>query len=407
MELEKILKEKHELFIEESIEKGAKDGDLNIPAKEDLAVSPYEKTIVHKYQAIISDMGIARSEALSSVNEGIISTLKKEKESVTPVVIDTEVEKLDTLEKDDLRKEEEIYLEGVKEIQNSAGFVSADSNKKLGAREFKKVCVKYKREHTDKGGIKPWQMMLLLAFIGLAEVAINFEVFKQFKENLIFTMLMALSLCIAVPYLAHSTGQLIKQLKDKIVGNSIVALLFTLITTGVFWKVADLRLEDETLSSESFYIFLGLSVLLYFVGVYASYNSFDSSKAFYSAYLKNEEVVAVFKKEDEKRAFNLMVIKKTLGENAEQIRNKYNEKRKDARNIVLILTGKVNSAITEHNRVLQQYRQLEERCNSYYHESIQNYRTSNLSRRITPQPTVWAADITDLKMNFPQFKDQV
>lgn len=405
MELEKKLQEEHTQFIEEAIEKGKKEGELNIPDTNDLSVSPYEKTVTAKYQALISDIGLSRDAALSSANEGIIKALRSEKGTITIESVGLEVDKITSIEEGELSKEKSTYLDGVREVQNAASFVSADSNKKLSDREFKKVTKIHGRSHTNKGSMKNWVVNLILVGIGLSEVAINYQVFKQFGENLIFTAIMALSLCLVVPLLAHKTGKMLKQWSDNKIGYSIMSFGFTAIIAGIFYKVASLRLKDPKVDIDSFYIFFGLALSLYLAGLIVSYFHFDSSEEFYNSYLDNKDNNEVFKKEDVRRATNLMVIKKVFTENQEKIRNTHEELRAKAKNKSLVLTQRINNTVEAHNRILLQYRNLEERCNNFYHESIQNYRTGNLSRRITLQPKVWATDLIDLKLNYLQFKN--
>ena len=78
--------------------------------------------------------------------------------------------------------------------------------------------------------------------IGLAEVPLNYQVFKGFGEVPLLTVIMALSLVIGIPFSAHGGGKFLKQIKEQPVVYPLSPSISPLSYTSI-------RMESDSTST--------------------------------------------------------------------------------------------------------------------------------------------------------------
>ncbi len=395
----------HESLLAQAQEKGERDGDMDIPKEDDTSVSPYEKSLRYKYQSLVDKMGGNREAALSENSIDKIRSLREEKDSISTDDINAGIAKLDEQEQELLDEEKALYLEEVKSIENDPSLASLKAKTKIAAGEFKSESEKEKRSYTNKKMHSDGWYYTLLVAIGISELAINFKVFQQFRASLPETFVMAISL-LGVAAAAHFIGPMIKQWSSNKVSHTIFPFIITMAVLGLFWYIADLRLEDPNLSENSLWIFFLLAVILYILGVMMAYSHVDSSDSFYRAYREDVSWRKKFEAQDLIRT----KARKELGEEYKRkvssVKGDFSEKRLMAKDVINSKSREINNAISNYNDIIAAYRRKEEELNSFFHGTVQEYRIRNLSRRLTNQPTAWENDPEDLALNFIQYETQ-
>lgn len=129
----------------------------------------------------------------------------------------------------------------------------------------------------------------LLVFIGVCEIPLNIVIFRSFGESDYVTMIMAGTLAIAVPVLAHFIGMFWRQrseMSDYKWKAIIMTTLFlaTNFGLGVFRANVLTRIlqeAGEVVTQQDFIlnvaIFVGITTLLFLIGVIAAYFRHDES----------------------------------------------------------------------------------------------------------------------------------
>lgn len=129
----------------------------------------------------------------------------------------------------------------------------------------------------------------LLVFIGICEIPLNMVIFQRFGESNTVTMIMAGTVAIAVPVLAHFIGMYWRwRSENKAYASAAVVLTVLFLATnfglGLFradvlsdvisGSGAEVTDYDTYLNVE---IFVGLTTILFFIGVVAAYFRHDPS----------------------------------------------------------------------------------------------------------------------------------
>lgn len=402
------IKKDHDALLDEAKEIGQQDGGLNIPDANATAPSPYEKKLRSQYQSIINRVGADRDKEMSSISYEKISSLRKERDSVTQEDIEASVATINEREADLIAKEKENHVKKVTETNSNAKFKSTQAKKNVATKEFKRLAEREGRTWTNKTVSNNFIYFFILSFIGLAELAVNYQTFIQFKKNLIITFVMALSFVI-VPIIAHFVGGMIKQWRRnrKKASYTIVPIAGTTLVTVMFYYVATLSTAGKATDAEtSLWIFFILSMLLYLGGVLLAHAHVDSCDSFYRAFLEMEKADKEFEKQEKIRSEQLERYEKAHSKELESIRDTYDGKRHAAKNIVSGKGEAINAIISQYNEAVSLYRKIEDQVNSFYNEAVQQYRMVNLIYNPTPAPPAWDEEIPSLKLNEIKFEKE-
>lgn len=150
-----------------------------------------------------------------------------------------------------------------------------------------------------------WMYIGLLVFIGVCEIPLNKVIFQRFGESDNITLIMAGTLAIAVPVLAHFIGLFWRQrseIKEYFWKATILTTVFLAVNFGLGLFRADvlsdvIEASGEAVTQEQLYlnifIFVGITTILFIIGVLAAYLRHDPSYSLehsYAEYNKKKEI---------------------------------------------------------------------------------------------------------------------
>ena len=397
----KTMQQWHEGIIKEAELQGKDDGVANIPTQQSNQLSPYEKQLRSKYQTKINILGGDRENELAACSKEKIDNLKKQRDKITQEKIEAELETVVKREQEELDQEEVIQIEKVKEISGNAKLKGARLQKEAAAKEFKAICTKLERSSSDKNEVPSdkWYKWILAA-IGLSELAVNYQIFQIFRENLILTIIMSACL-VALALAAHMTGVDMKQWKDS--NNKLASgLMMFGINTGIIillGYIAYMRADDPKIPEYSVWIFGSLSFVLYAIGVYMAFGHVDSSKSFYRAFVNNDRAIEVYNDILESQNKKRKESEKLYAEKVEGIKRKWELKKKSVTDGVEGKDAEIAACVTTHNEIIAKYMKLDEEWNSNFHSAVQQYRSHNLLERVADAPDIWEKEVESLKLN--------
>jgi len=398
----------HEELLKEAQKLGEQDGTLNLPQAQDELASPNEGVIRSQYQKLIADVWNkgrpymdaphldykTSSEKIEAFDENQETEFQRELEII-------EQKKADTLTH--LGHEFEVK-EG--ELNDYDKMVQRDY---LAAKNtLEKVQNRTGRQspliHFKS---KIWYFILLIG-IGLSEVPLNIQIFQKFGEAFFITIIMSLSLAISIPVLAHFTGVFVRQRKEKkeYLGFALMCIaLFLIFNFGVsiFRAYALAENIGSDVDNLNIIIFTSLNLILFTIGVLASYFRHDDSYELEYAYAKFQKEKTSYDSEkaiihDKMKAIKEERNNRTKGINAQYVEEKarLNHKRDE-------LMEFKHEAMKVYDELLNAFTALEEEVEASYYISVEKYRAANLMHRKNHMsPRSWAKGIRPLKLKYHQ-----
>jgi hypothetical protein len=272
---------------------------------------------------------------------------------------------------------------------------------------WEKVSQKYDREELNIQFKPYWTYILLLFGIGIAEFPLNNQVFVSFRETPLLTLIMAGVLVIALPFLAHAAGKVLKQSGEhKIYPLVFVVLLATVGTISYFTALlrtnylGELGVPAEQLILDQ-WTFFTIGIILFLVGTVASFFAHDSSNEFVEVYKKYHSEEKKFLLVQEK--INGLRDKEKLHFDTEkkQIQKTYSQKIEELKNKLQNLKKEKTKLTGNYKKVLAFCQGMEQQINNHYKEAIYNYRDTNLTfRNNHKQPKSWEGLLPDLQCYF-------
>jgi len=402
----------HERMMKEAEELGTQDGTLNLPRVEDPQLSPHEGMLKHEYQKLIAELWKKGKPYLDGPH----------------LEFQTQKERLETLKSNekDLLEKEALLLEK-KRVQDEQ-FLQKDFDIKMEEITNYDTVVKHnyliaktelENAQERTGRLTPiihfksaFLYVLLLIGIGLAEVPLNMQIFQKFGEAFFITIIMASSLAIAVPVLAHFSGVFIKQREEKreFLWFSIVCVvLFMIFNFGV--SIFRAYVLAENIGEESSYlnivIFTCLNLILFVIGVLAAYFRHDESYELEHAHAKFLKEKKAYDKLNLKTENRLRAMKVKHNHTLKEYNDVYLTAKKSILDKSSIRNEKEN-LVTQRNRAAKLYDELlnaftalEEMVDAGYKTTVEKYRASNLMHRENHlSPESWSNGITSLDMKF-------
>lgn len=385
---------------------GEKDGFLGIPLADDPQVSPNEDLILNEYRRLLAE---CRKKGKPYMDAPHIAVK----------VYEDKLTAMEQNEETDFKKEiailEERQQADTNEINRSFKDREADLGEKehLLERDFRDVRQDLQRIQNQTGRNHPLihfksglLYFLLLLGIGLCEVPLNLQIFQKFGEAFFITIIMASSLAIAIPVLAHFTGVFIKQRKEK-----REYVLFTILCIGLFvifnFGVSIFRTSvlaeamGEEANQLNVIIFTCLNLILFFIGVLAAYFRHDESyelEHIYDDYQKSKKVFDTDKEVLNRQKSSLAEEKnaalKVVHSNFENGKKQLNNK-KDA------LIEKRSTYIQQYDELLNSFAALEEYIDAGYHIALGKYRAASLEQRKDRRsPQSWKNAVPKLTLHF-------
>ncbi len=405
--LENEMKQEHLDMLKNQKEKGHEDGIRNTPVIEETNLTPHEMVVRSKYQELISRIFKSGRPELDNYHDKEYLPLVKKINDW-----DSEKEKQET---EDLNKKHQKashdnqsnYFDNRQDNHNDEALRNLKKELEEAKSNFNQKAEKLGRKTSDIS-LKPyWGYLLLILGLGVAEIPLNNQVFTSFRETPLLTMIMSLVMVIAIPFLSHAAGKFIKQVKEHKQAYFLVPIVVVGITTLSYFT-SDLRvkyLATKGISTAElqtdFWVFLIMGLILFLVGVLASYKAHDSSidfpeilKNYSKLYKEVKDKQALVDKKDKELTLKYQQ-DKTMAQaifNSELISIK--KRGEDLYQQKQVVAG-------NHDQILNNYRGLELIVEQYFIQTIHTYRDHNWrSRSNHAQPQYWSDELAPLDKKF-------
>lgn len=411
-ELENRLTENHKNQLQKSKEKGEEDGKRNLPSVDDSFITPVEHEIRNKYQAEIEALYLNGGQVLNDLKDKNLSSINQKLQDLSEEKIKEHLREEENIKN---RKIEELninHLDAVKDIENSPHYQASKKKFEKTKDRWEEVSQKHNRQEINIQFKPYWAYILLLFGIGIAEFPLNNQVFVSFRETPLLTLIMAGVLVITLPFLAHATGKLLKQIKERsFYPFVLIVLVITVVSISYFTALlrtaylSELGVAQEQLQLDK-WTFFTIGIILFLVGSVASFFAHDDSNEFltvYKKYHKEEEDFWVLQKEvSDKRVAE----KENFDSQRKQIQKEYSENTASLKNRLHELRTQKTEVSGSYNKILTICQGMERKINSHYQEAIYNYRDTNLMYRNNhKQPVSWSELVPTLQNHFSDLKE--
>ena len=396
----------HAHLEKQAITLGEKDGFLSIPAMDDSQVSPNEGLLRNEYRKLLAECrkkgkpyldgphlaAKVYEEKLRALAQNGDATYTKELEALNQRRT-AEVNEIDRAYQDrehDLAEKVHTAEREFREVRQDLQHIQGKTGRNHPLIHFKSGILYF----------------LLLFGIGLAEVPLNLQIFQKFGEAFFITMIMASSLAIAIPVLAHFTGVFIKQRKEKKEYTYFAILcitVFAIFNFGIsIFRTAVLAEAMGQVSNDlNIIIFTCLNLILFIIGVLAAYFRHDESYELEHIYEDYQKAKTVFNTESDTLNKEKTALAAQKNQALKVVHDAF-EKGKEA------LNNKKDTLVAQHSEYVQRYDELlnsftalEEIIDSCYHIAISKYRSANISQRKDRRsPDSWKDAVPNLNLHF-------
>lgn len=412
--LEKKLEENHKQQLKQSKEKGEEDGKRNLPSVDDDFTTPVEYELRSRYQAEIDELFQNGQQVLDDLQEKNFKAVNQQLDELSPQKIEQLITEA-TKNRDQKLEELNInHLDAVKDIENSPHYQVGKKRFEKIKNRWERISEKHNREELNIQFKPYWAYIFLLFGIGIAEFPLNNQVFVSFRETPLLTLIMAGVLVIALPFLAHAAGKVLKQSNEhKIYPFAFVILLGTVAAISYFTALLrtnyleDLGVPQEQLVLDQ-WTFFTIGIILFMVGTVASFFAHDSSNEFAAVYKKyhaeEEKFLKIQHEVNDKRNAE----KEFFISERKHIQKEFSEKTEELKNRLQNLKARKTETTGNYKKVLAFCQGMERKINSHFKEALFNYRDTNLTfRNNHKQPRAWAGEVTDLISYFNTLQDSL
>lgn len=410
--LQNQLSETHQAQLKLSKEKGEEDGKRNLPAADDDFITPVEHEIRSKYQAQVEVLYQNGKQVLDELQDKNFNAVKQELNELNDEKIEQQIREAQASRDRKLEELNANHLDLVKDIENSPHYQDVKKRFEKTKSRWENVSAKHNRQELNIQFKPYWAYILLLFAIGIAEFPLNNQVFVSFRETPLLTLIMAGVLVITLPFLAHASGKLLKQVKEhRIYPFVFIVLLGTIVAISYFTALlrsnylAELGVPEEQLFLDR-WTFFTIGIILFLVGTIASFFAHDDSNEFYEVYKKfhkeEEAFLEVQKEVSKKRAAE----KETFDADRRQIQQEYSMQTEGLKSKFQNLNLRKTEISGNYNKVLAFCKGMERKINNNFKEAIYNYRDTNLTfRNNHRQPKSWGSEVADLHSYFAEIKE--
>ena len=411
LEYQHVLKEKlagiHKQQLKQSKEKGEEDGKRNLPSVDDNFTTPVEHEIRNKYQAEVEALYENGKQVLNDLSHKNLSAIQQELQDFSEQKTELRIKQAESVRDHQLEELTNNHLDKIKDIENTPHYQEHKKRFEKIKQRWETVSEKHHRQELNIQFKPYWVYILLLFAIGIAEFPLNNQVFISFRETPLLTLIMAGVLVVTLPFLAHATGKLLKQVKErKFYPLVLIIFLAAIITVSYFTALLRANyLSALSVSEDQLFLdrwtFFTIGIILYLVGSIASFFAHDDSNEFYEVYKKyhaEEKQFLVVQKE-----INLQRTqeKESYDSEKRKIQQTFTSKTEELKNRLQTLQLKKTEVAGNYNRILAFCQGMERKINSNYKEAIFNYRDTNLTfRNNHKQPKSWGDIVPDLQGYF-------
>lgn len=398
----------HQLLLKKAEQLGEQDGMLSLPREEDMAPSPNEGMLKHEYQKLLADCYHKGKPYLDAPHLEYQTTVQKidNFEQNKSTILDREMSIIKQKKEDRLGFVEDEYETKKAKINSQDKYVQRDYS--VAKKDLQVVQEKVGRQSPIIHFKSTIAYALLLLGIGICEVPLNLQIFQKFGEAFFITMIMAGSLAVAIPVLAHFTGVFVKQRKEKrdyTMFALLCVVLFGVFNFGISIFRANVLAENIAKEPDhlSMVIFTCLNLILFIIGVLAAYFRHDESYELeytYHRFQKEKKKYDVDKKEIQIRR---QALDKSRIRDVKEVQQQYLQEKANlnSRRDRWIEHKKWASLL--YDELLNSFVGLEEYLDASYQTAIEKYRAVNLlHRKDHLSPKSWSKGIAPLKFKFKE-----
>ena len=385
---------------------GEKDGFMGLPVASDPQTSPNEDLLRYEYRKLLADCRKGGKPYLDGPHLAVKMYEDKleEMRNNGDSEFSREMELIEQKRAANTAEIDRAFKDREEDLQDKEGMLEREFHEVR--QDLQQIQEKTGRNHPLIHFKNGFLYFLLLLGIGLCEVPLNLQIFQKFGEAFFITIIMASSLAIAIPVLAHFTGVFIKQRKEKREYNFFIFLcvaLFGIFNFGVSVFRTSVLAEamGESASQLNIIIFTTLNLILFIIGVLAAYFRHDESyelEHHYDDYQKSKKTFNKEKSEISAKKSALAALKntelKTVHQAFEEAKSRLHNK-KDA------LIIKRNEHIQKYDELLNSFAALEDYIEAGYHLAVVKYRAANLGQRKDRRsPLSWIEEVPELNLHF-------
>ncbi len=415
-EYQHVLKEKlariHQGQLKQSKEKGEEDGKRNLPLVDDNFTTPVEHEIRNKYQAEVEALYENGKQVLNDLSHKNLTGIQQELQDLSELKTEQRIKEAEIIRDHKLEELTNNHLDKIKDIENTPHYQENKKRFEKIKQRWEAVSEKHDRQELNIQ-LKPyWAYILLLFAIGLAEFPLNNQVFVSFRETPLLTLIMAGVLVLTLPFLAHATGKILKQVKErKFYPVVLIVLILAIVTISYFTALlrADYLSQLGVSEGQQFldrWTFFTIGIILYLVGSIASFFAHDDSNEFYEVYKRyhkeEKSFLAVQKEINTQRTQE----KENYDTEKRKIQHEFMTKIDELKNRLQTLLQQKTEVAGNYNKVLAFCQGMERKINSNFKEAIFNYRDTNLTfRNNHKQPKSWGEIVPDLQGYFAKIDE--
>jgi len=396
----------HSLLEKQAVTLGEKDGFLGIPSFDDTQVSPNESLLKNEYRKLLAECrkkgkpymdgphlaAKVYAQKLTDLSENGDATYTKELDDLNQKRT-AEINEIDRAYQDrehDLAEKVHTAEREYREVRQDLQDIQGKTGRNHPLIHFKSGILYF----------------LLLLGIGLAEVPLNLQIFQKFGEAFFITMIMASSLAIAIPVLAHFTGVFVKQRREKKEYTYFAILcivIFAIFNFGVsIFRTAVLAdAMGQSANDLNTVIFTCLNLILFIIGVLAAYFRHDESYELEHIYDDYQKAKKIFNKENE--TLNQEKAALAVQKNAalKVVHDAFETGKESLNNRKDTLVAQHSEYVQRYDELLNSFTALEDYIDACYHIAISKYRSANISQRKDRRsPDSWKNQVPNLNLHF-------
>lgn len=396
----------HSLLEKQAVTLGEKDGFLGIPAYDDTQVSPNEQLLKNEYRKLLAECrkkgkpymdgphlaAKVYAQKLMDLSENGASTYKKELEDLNQKRT-AEINEIDRAYQDrehDLAEKVHTAEREYREVRQDLQDIQSKTGRNHPLIHFKSGILYF----------------LLLLGIGLAEVPLNLQIFQKFGEAFFITMIMASSLAIAIPVLAHFTGVFVKQRREKKEYTYFAIMciaVFVIFNFGVsIFRTAVLaEAMGQPANDLNIIIFTCLNLILFIIGVLAAYFRHDESYELEHIYDDYQKAKQIFNKENDALNQEKTALAAQKNQALKVVHEAFETGKESLNNRKDTLIAQHSEYVQRYDELLNSFTALEDYIDACYHIAISKYRSANISeRKDRRSPESWKHQVPSLNLHF-------
>jgi hypothetical protein len=409
--IESDLVKAHNEKLAECKETGKSHGERQMPDVKESEIEPYEKAVIAYYQAQIADLYAEGRDLLDMIRSDI-NHINKQLREIGENQIKETISEAEKEMNRRLGEEENKHNDIVKSIHNDPKLEAAQKDFDQVQKRFEDKCVKAGREELLIHFKPFWLYLLFIIGLGIAEVPLNNQVFVSFRETPLLTFIMSLVLVISLPFLAHGSGKFLRQGKEN---PLFYVFLFISVGLIIFISYYTALLRTNYLATKGLTVaeletdravFIVIGLLLFFVGMIASYFAHDPSLEFVQVYDRYKAEKDKYEKIKSKIHQDLEDERRRNETKKNDIHDRFTSKKEATTNIIVNLKKELSNKVGDHNRVLNRLKGLEKKVSQDCRVAVQHYRAENSRHRDNhTQPESWKKELPILETYFQVYSE--